>query len=307
MILHCLGLGCLKGFKSTQLFFSFPGCPYFYPSRQLTMQPKRTSPYYPDIPLFLVLIPFISGFNYYLTYTNVKLNWWFVFTYTIDTLTGYAAWLAVRKIILWLDKKIAYAQFTKRIVVQFLLTTFVGLFIISFLTELSSLIVKGKWAHPSFYSYDLFIIAIWFFFINAIYVMIHYYYQWQGTEQKVMLERQKLQTGFLVKEGKKETQVPYDNILGLSVENEYVVLYTSDGKQYYLDTTLEKIADELPSSIFFRLNRQFIIHRNQIRGFTKLENGKISVTLMVDKVLPSEIPVSRTKAPAFKRWFRDSA
>ncbi|MFC4220354.1 LytR/AlgR family response regulator transcription factor [Flagellimonas marina] len=268
------------------------------------MESTRKSPYYPDIPLFLVLIPFISAFNYYLTYTDVKLNWWFVFTYTIDTLTGYAAWLAVRKIILWLDKKIAYTQFAKRVIVQFLLTTFAGLFTISFLTELSSLIVKGKWAHPSFYDYDLFIIAIWFFFINAIYVMIHYYHQWQGTEQKVLQEKQKLQTGFLAKEGKNETQVPFENILGFSVESEYVVLYTSDGKQYFLDTPLEKIADELPSSLFFRLNRQFIIHRNQVNGFTKLENGKISVSLLENDMLPSEIPVSRTKAPTFKRWFR---
>lgn len=271
------------------------------------MEQNRKSPYYPDIPLFLVLIPFISAFNYYLTYTNVKFNWWFAFTYTLDTLIGYAAWLGVRRIILWLDQKISYAQFAKRIIVQFLLTTFVGLFIISFLTELSSLIVKGKWAHPSFYDYDLFIIAIWFFFINAIYVMIHYYYQWQGTEQQVLLEKRKLQTGFLVKEGKYEARVPFEDIIGFSVESEYVVLYTSDGKQYFLDTPLEKIADELPSSLFFRLNRQFIIHRNQITGFTKLENGKISVSLLAESALPSEIPVSRTKAPTFKRWFRTSS
>ncbi len=268
------------------------------------METKRKSPYYPDIPLFLILIPFISGFNYYLTYSNVKFNGWFVFTYTLDTLIGYAAWLAVRRIILWLDRKISYDRFAKRVILQFLLTTFVGLFIISFLTELSSLIVKGKWAHPSFYNYDLFIIAIWFFFINAIYVMIHYYYQWQGTEQKVLLEKQKLQTGFLVKEGKNETQVPFEDIMGFSVESEYVVLYTSEGKQYFLDTTLEKVATELPSDVFFRLNRQFIINRNRITGFSKLENGKISVSVMQESVLPSEIPVSRTKAPAFKRWFR---
>lgn len=268
------------------------------------MKPNQKSPYYPDIPLFLVLIPFISAFNYYLTYANIKFNWWLIFTYTLDTLIGFAAWLAVRRIILWLDRKISYDQFAKRVMVQFLITTFVGLFIISFLTELSSLIVKGTRAHPSFYNYDLFIIAIWFFFINAIYVMIHYYYQWRGTEQKVLLEKQKLQTGFLVKEGKNETQIPFENIIGFSVESEYVVLYTLERKQYFLDTPLDKISEELPERLFFRLNRQYIIHRNQITGFTKLENGKISVSVVQESTLPSEIPVSRTKAPTFKRWFR---
>ncbi|MEC7264285.1 MAG: LytTR family DNA-binding domain-containing protein [Bacteroidota bacterium] len=270
------------------------------------MEQQKRSPYYPDIPLFLVLIPFISGFNYYLTYSNVKLNWWFAFKYLLDTLIGYVAWLAVRKMILWFDKKLPYSQgFAKRVIFQFLSTMFIGLFIISFLTELSSLIVYGKRAHPSFYSTDLFIISIWFFFINAIYIMIHYYYKWQGTEQKVKVDKQKLQNGFLVKEGKNEIHIPYQHILGISVEDEFVALHASEGKQYFLDKTLEKIFEELPEHFFFRLNRQFIVNRNVIQGFSKLENGKISVSLKNQLALPEEIPVSRTKAPSFKRWFRD--
>lgn len=271
------------------------------------MEQKRKSPYYPDIPLFLVLIPFISGFNYYLTYYNVKLDWWLVFTYTLDTLIGYAAWLAVRRMIIWFDKKMPYAQgFAKRVTIQFLLTTFVGLFIISFLTELSSLIVKGEWAHPSFYNYDLFIIAIWFFVINAIYIMIHYYYKWQGTEQQVLLEKQKLQTGYLVKEGKNETRVAFEDVLAFSVEDEYTVLYSSEGKQFYLDSPLDKITEELPKNLFFRLNRQYTVNRSLITGFKKLENGKINVSIAAQDNFPDEIPVSRTKAPTFKRWFRTS-
>lgn len=271
------------------------------------MEAKRKSPYYPDIPLFLVLIPFISGFNYYLTYANVKLNWWFVFTYVLDTLIGYVAWLAARKFILWLDKKMPYATgFAKRVVVQFLLTTFIGLFTISFLTELSSWIVKGTWAHPSFYDYDLFIIAIWFFVINAIYIMIHYYYKWQGTEQQVLEEKQKLQTGYLVKEGKTEIRIPFEDVLAFVVEDDYTVLHSKQGKLFYLDSPLEKISTELPKNLFFRLNRQFIVNRNLISGFAKLENGKISVSILSQGNLPTEIPVSRTKAPTFKRWFRAS-
>ena len=184
---------------------------------------------------------------------------------------------------------------------------FIGLFIISFLTELSSWIVTGKWAHSSFYSYDLFIISIWFFFINAIYIMIHYYYKWQGTEQKVKVEKQKLQNGYLVKEGKNEIHIPYSGIIGMAVEDEFVVLHASNGKQYFLDKTLEKLYEDLPQHFFFRLNRQIIVNRNVIQGFSKLENGKINVSLQDQLALPEEIPVSRTKAPSFKRWFRDMA
>lgn len=39
----------------------------------------------PDIPLFLLLIPFIAVFNYWLTYSNIKFNWFLLITFTIDT------------------------------------------------------------------------------------------------------------------------------------------------------------------------------------------------------------------------------
>ncbi len=269
------------------------------------MAQNKRSPYHPDIPLFLILIPFIAAFNYYLTYTNIKLNWFLALTFTLDTLQGYAAWLVVRKIILWLDKKMPFSKgFVKRVLVQTLLTTIIGLFVISFLTELTSIIARGKMAPASFYLYDLFIISIWFFVINAIYIMIHYYYKWQGVAEKAMVENQKLKKGFLVKEGKHEVILSFSEILGFAIENDYVVLHSKNQKLYYLDTPLEKIVSLLPESLFFRLNRQYVIHRDIITGFTKLENGKISVSLIENDAVPQEIPVSRTKAPAFKQWFR---
>ncbi len=59
--------------------------------------------YHPDIRIFLVAIPLISAFNYYLTYPNIHFNGYLLLTFTIDTLQGYLAWWAVRSIILKLD------------------------------------------------------------------------------------------------------------------------------------------------------------------------------------------------------------
>ncbi|CAN5350301.1 hypothetical protein BH09BAC4_BH09BAC4_52310 [soil metagenome] len=56
-------------------------------SRQLINRPSLQ----PDVPLFLVLIPLINAYNYYLTYTHIRLGWFLVVTYLIDTLTGYVA------------------------------------------------------------------------------------------------------------------------------------------------------------------------------------------------------------------------
>ena len=85
------------------------------------MPKKRTlkGPYHPDVTLFLILIPFISAFNYYLTYSNIQLNGFLVLTFCIDTVQGYIAWWGVRYFILYLDKKTPYEKgFVKRIILQ---------------------------------------------------------------------------------------------------------------------------------------------------------------------------------------------
>ncbi|MBQ4819875.1 LytTR family DNA-binding domain-containing protein [Aquimarina sp. MMG016] len=266
---------------------------------------RKDSRYYPDIPLFLILIPFISAFNYYLTYNNIKFNGFLVLTYTLDTLQGYAGWLGVRKTILYLDKSMPYHKgILKRIVIQFLLTTLVGLFIISALTEMVSLIARGKMVPSSFYTHDLFIISIWFFVLNAIYIMIYYYKKWQQVEIEIALEKQAKIEGFLIRVGKKNLKFSYDELIGFYVDSDYVIACHTKGNIYYLDTSLDKIEEKLPTDLYFRLNRKYLLHRNLMSGFKRIENGKLLVSLSLSNAsLPNEIPVSRAKAPLFKSWF----
>ena len=64
-----------------------------------------------EIKFFLLLIPIINVFNYYLTYNTISLSWRTLLTFSIDTLEGYAAWAAVHFIILYLDKSIEERTF----------------------------------------------------------------------------------------------------------------------------------------------------------------------------------------------------
>jgi hypothetical protein len=103
---------------------------------------------YHDIKFFLVAIAFISAFNYYLTYNHIQFNWFLILTYSIDTVEGWLAWWLVRSIIIYLDKKMPYAQLPlKRILIQLLLTTAAGLTVIILLTELESW--SWWWRHRS--------------------------------------------------------------------------------------------------------------------------------------------------------------
>lgn len=261
--------------------------------------------YYPDVQLFLTLIPFISAFNYYLTYTDIQLSWFLVLTFTIDTVQGYLAWWGVREVILYLDCRWPYHQGgSRRIVFQLFITTFVGLAIISLLTELVSWIAKGRPAPLSFYTVDLFIISIWFFVINGIYIGLYYYNEWRRSEEKRLEEYRMKQEGFIVKSGKRDLKLKFDQLAGFYVDGDYVVAGDMTGRKYLLDDSLDKVEKKLPSAHFFRLNRQFIIHRQQVIGFVRVENGKIQVQLAANENFPSEVSVSRTKAPDFKSWFQ---
>lgn len=79
-------------------------------------------------------------------------------------------------------------------------------------------------------------------------------------------------------------------------------LYTFAGEKYILDyTTLEDIEELLDPKLFYRANRQSIIHINAIQSVKPHENQKLSVSLKVP--LKLEVDISREKAPAFKKWF----
>jgi hypothetical protein len=260
---------------------------------------------YHDVTFFLIEIAFISAFNYYLTYTNISFNWFLVLSYLNDTIQGWLAWWAVRSIVIYLDKKLPYDnQVVKRILIQFFLTTITGLFIIILLTELTSWLVKGKAAPLEFYLFDVFIISIWFFVINGIYIGMHFYAQWNQSEAERQQEKKVRVQGFNVKQGKSNLLIKLDDILVFYTEDRYTVMLTWQNKKYFPDKSLEKVEEALPPEQFFRLNRQYIINRKAIKGFKRTDDGKIDVLIDAFDSLPASIPVSRTRAVSFKEWFQ---
>ena len=260
---------------------------------------------YRDIKFFLVAIAFISAFNYYLTYSGIRFNWFLVLTYLNDTVQGWLAWWVVRSIIIYLDKKIPYGQRPlRRILVQLVLTTVAGMLVIIGLTEVTALVIRGRTAPISFYTFDLFIIVIWFFVINGIYIGMHYFAELRQSEQRRQEEKKIRIGGFAVKHGNQNLLIPFKEIVGFYVDDGNTILFTTEQKKHFTDRSLDRIELELPAEFFFRLNRQFILHRDTITGFKRNVNGKIDVLINATGSFPALIAVSRTKAVGFKSWFQ---
>jgi hypothetical protein len=266
----------------------------------------RSRPYhYIDVRIFLILIPVIAAINYHLTYTNIRFNWFLVFTFLIDTQQGYVAWLCCRAIILYLDRVYPYSRnAAKRILIQTATTSIAGEAVIIIQTMIVNWLFTDHPIPLSFFTVDVVIIFIWFIVINGIYIGLHYYTEWQNAEAKRKSEQAVRSEGYVVKFGKKNISVPFSAIAAFSIEKDYSVLTTIEPKNYYLDESLDAVEKKLPAELFFRLNRQYIVQRQLVSGFDRVENGKINVLVKSLGRFPNSIPVSRLRAPAFKSWFQ---
>ncbi|RPA69440.1 LytTR family transcriptional regulator [Cyclobacteriaceae bacterium YHN15] len=259
--------------------------------------------YHPDVLVFLLAIPLINAFNFYLTYSNIKLNSFFFTRFVIDLLQGYAAWWIVRWMIIQLDEKMPYSENpSKRITTQIFSTTLVGLLFIALTTEILSLLVKNEFAPLDFYTKDLFIISVWFLVINGYYIGMYFFREWQKSiSSSKTLDVKPL--GILVKKGNKSLLIHFEEILYFVVDGDYVQLMDNSKQRYLMDLSLDKIEKKVSPSDFFRINRQVLIHRQVIKGFRRIENGKLMVELDKEEDPLPDLTISRTKAPSFRAWF----
>ncbi|MFC5412369.1 LytR/AlgR family response regulator transcription factor [Larkinella bovis] len=268
------------------------------------MKKPVASIYSRDIPLFLILLPFINALNYYLTYTNIPSGWRLPATFLIDTLQGYAAWWTIRTIIRWLDHRIPYERgVTRRLVTQCVLTSVAGILVIAVSTEIINALATDKPVPRTFYTHDIFIFFIWILAINGIYVGAHFYERFREADQTKQEALRIRQEGLMVRSGKQNIALPFDDIAGFYVEGDYTMVLTVQQKRYVVEQSLDRLESELPAEWFFRLNRQYILHRRSLMAFDRMENGKLNVRLKTIAGLPETIQVSRTRAPVFKKWF----
>lgn len=91
-----------------------------------------------------------------------------------------------------------------------------------------------------------------------------------------------------------------DIALFMKDKSNYICKFS--GEKYHIDyNTLEEIEEIIDPNIFYRANRQFIIHIDSIKSVEPRENNKLKVYLK-DTLKQNEIEISREKAPVFKKW-----
>lgn len=94
--------------------------------------------------------------------------------------------------------------------------------------------------------------------------------------------------------------VAAQNVNHIFSENKITHLRLNDGTQEIAPLSMEALETQLNPNVFFRANRQYIVHIDSVEYVSNFFNGKLVVRL---KGYPqTKIVVSREKAAVFKAW-----
>lgn len=105
---------------------------------------------------------------------------------------------------------------------------------------------------------------------------------------------------FLVSTATSYFKIDTKDIAYFYVENRVTFAVTFKNKEHIINSTLDKLEEELNPEKFFRANRAFLINSESIRKFENFFGGKLAVIL--DPPFKDSVTISRLKATEFKRW-----
>ncbi|MVM33849.1 response regulator [Spirosoma sp. HMF4905] len=105
---------------------------------------------------------------------------------------------------------------------------------------------------------------------------------------------------FLVRHLSQWLPIDVADIAYFHYEDRVTLLRTLSGQKYSLDYKLEELEDMLDPSLFFRVNRQFLISVHSVQQIHSYFHHKLKLVL---KPVPTdEVLVSRERATDFRKW-----
>ncbi|WP_299252087.1 LytTR family DNA-binding domain-containing protein [uncultured Lacinutrix sp.] len=109
-----------------------------------------------------------------------------------------------------------------------------------------------------------------------------------------------------IESGAKITKLTYKNIACFYSENKIVYTVKNDGTTINTGFTLNELEEKVNDQMFFRVNRQIIIHKDAVDQIEKIENGKLNIRLKasIKNDAITKINISRYKRKAFMSWIQ---
>jgi two-component system LytT family response regulator len=106
---------------------------------------------------------------------------------------------------------------------------------------------------------------------------------------------------FAVHAGRSVTLIPVQDI-ALFIKEELIFLINREGNRFITDfRSLDEVEELIDAKIFYRVNRQHLVHLPFIESYRGDDTGKL--TLKLRGIKTHELIVSKEKAAEFKKWF----
>ena len=106
---------------------------------------------------------------------------------------------------------------------------------------------------------------------------------------------------FLIPHKDKLVPLAIDKIAFIYSELKMARIVTFDQQNYTIDISLDELSKQLNPSLFFRVNRQYILSHHAIQDISIWFGSKLSVNLIIP--VPDKVIVSRARVPEFKDWY----
>ncbi len=134
---------------------------------------------------------------------------------------------------------------------------------------------------------DIFVLTITLYFVVlglAFIRLVRFYFKGEGELAKVESELKKTtQVNLLVKENRKNKQIPLTSILYLESLGDYVKIVSDHANPIETKEKISHLAERLPQN-FIRIHQSFIVNKNKISSFNR-------DSLNINEV---DLPISRS-------------
>ncbi len=113
-------------------------------------------------------------------------------------------------------------------------------------------------------------------------------------------QAEKYKERFSIKIGTSIKIIETENIECFFSENKASYIHTKENRNYLIDSSLDKVEEQINPSKFFRINRSQIIQIDSIKEINMYSNSRLKIILTTYN--EQDMIVSREKVTDFKNW-----
>lgn len=110
-------------------------------------------------------------------------------------------------------------------------------------------------------------------------------------------------SSFLVFADNRYTAIPINDIAYFYIKVEMPAICTFDGREYFVQQSLDHIGTVVPAGQFYRINRQYLINFDAVKEVEHYYARKLLIHLKV--ATPDQIILNKNNTSAFLKWMSE--